>query len=131
MRIIHQLSYPNEDSKLFFIDPTVCAVKYPSIDEPAGMISKLGDGSLLLSPHLGSYLLQNYMFIYISAISYHHKIMGALDNTRHFIVTKSLVGGQSGGLAVSRCQQGHSISHFNLIVYRNYPFVQISMPLTL
>lgn len=30
--------------------------------------------------------------IYISAMSYHHKILGALDNTRHFIVTKSLEG---------------------------------------
>lgn len=30
--------------------------------------------------------------LYISAMSYHHKILGALDNTRHFIVTKSLEG---------------------------------------
>lgn len=52
--------------------------------------------------HFIAYLsINNFSYrticLYISAMSYHHKFLGAIDNTKHFIVTKSLegVGGQS------------------------------------
>lgn len=54
MRLIHHLSYPNEDSINSFIDPTACSVKYSSIDEAADMISKLGEGSLMAKSDIKS-----------------------------------------------------------------------------
>ena len=46
-RLIHNLSFPSENSVNDFINKELCTVKYSSIDDAVRMIYKLGKNSLL------------------------------------------------------------------------------------
>lgn len=54
MRLIHHLSYPQDNSVNFFIDSTACSVNYSTLDEAAVMIAKLGPGALLAKSDIKS-----------------------------------------------------------------------------
>lgn len=46
-RLIHHLSYPQNESVNDYIDPKLCFVKYASFDEAVALVQKLGQGCLL------------------------------------------------------------------------------------
>lgn len=55
-RLIHHLSYPDQDSINYFLDPLTCSVHYSSIDDAAAMIASLGQNTLLAKSDIKSAL---------------------------------------------------------------------------
>lgn len=53
-RLIHHLSYPDQDSINFYLDPIACSVHYSSIDDAAAMIASLGQNTLLAKSDIKS-----------------------------------------------------------------------------
>ena len=53
-RLIHNLSYPNENSVNDFIDQTYCSVKYASIDDAVMLIKCIGTGGKLAKADIKS-----------------------------------------------------------------------------
>ena len=53
-RIIHHLSYPENNSVNDFIDPALCSVTYTSFDEAVNMVQKLGQNTLLAKSDIKS-----------------------------------------------------------------------------
>lgn len=57
LRVIHHLSYPENDSVNYFIDHAWCAVQYASVDDAMYMIHSLGKGALLAKADIKSAFL--------------------------------------------------------------------------
>ncbi|XP_061191718.1 uncharacterized protein LOC133199935 [Saccostrea echinata] len=53
-RLIHHLSYPENDSINYYIDQSACSVHYSHIDDAAGMIALMGKGTLLAKSDIKS-----------------------------------------------------------------------------
>ena len=53
-RLIHNLSYPTQNSVNEFIDPEFCTVRYSSIDDAIDMINRIGKGGKLAKTDIKS-----------------------------------------------------------------------------
>lgn len=53
-RLIHHLSYPDQDSINYYLNPLACSVHYSSIDDAAAMIASLGQNALLAKSDIKS-----------------------------------------------------------------------------
>lgn len=53
-RLIHHLSYPDQDSINYYLNPLACSVHYSSIDDAAAIIASLGQNALLAKSDIKS-----------------------------------------------------------------------------
>ena len=65
-RLIHNLSYPSQNSVNDFIDPEFCTVRYSDIDDAIDMINRIGKGGKLAKTDIKSARVDQLGFLSIT-----------------------------------------------------------------